>query len=66
MREVKKRITEEEFTTLKKMSRKEQEKYFFPDGIPLKWACGTGYYGHSFIKENGETYVAFHIGNSCD
>ena len=59
-------ISREEYEALDKMNYKEQEERLFPDGIPLDWACGYGYYGHQVWNLDGEYHVTYSIGDSCD
>ncbi len=63
---VKREITKEEYLELQKLSRKDQEKRLFPNGIPEPWTCGYGYYGHGFIIRDGKYYAVFSLGSTMD
>lgn len=63
---IKREITKEEYDKLKKLPYSKQEKELFPNGIPVDWACGYGYYGHGLIERDGKFYACFTIGSSCD
>ena len=66
MRYIRKKISEEEYLTLKDLEYKEQMEKLFPNGIPCEWACGYGYYGHGFVSEDGQWYVVFRLGSTMD
>ena len=66
MRHIHRELTKDEYIKLLKMTYQEQHDWLFPDGIPVAWKCGYGYYGHK-IKKIKEHYCAtFTIGDSCD
>lgn len=66
MRYVKEEITKEKYELLKSMPYNEQHKELFPNGLPVDWECGYGYYGHAFKEENGRYYVFHTLGSTCD
>ena len=66
MQRIKRMLTKEEFETLDQMTYAKQHEHLFPDGVPMLWECGYGYYGHKLVTDGKEYWVEFLIGNSCD
>lgn len=66
MQIVSREIDQETYEKIESLSKEEQEKVLFPDGIPMSWSCGYGYYGHRLTKKDGKYYAEFTIGDSCD
>ena len=66
MQKIRRSLTNEEYNKLCDMSKKEQHDYLFPSGVPVQWACGYGYYGHSIATNGHEFWAEFTIGDSCD
>lgn len=66
MQTIYKELTKEEYERIDKLSRNEQHAALFPDGVPLAWECGYGYYGHGLVIKDGKYFACFSIGDSCD
>ena len=59
-------LEKEEYDRITKLSYQEQHDALFPNGVPIAWACGYGYYGHGFVISDGKHFATFSIGDSCD
>ena len=66
MQRIIKEIDEELYERVTTLPHKDQENALFPDGIPISWQCGYGYYGHSLFRADGKCYAQYTIGDSCD
>jgi hypothetical protein len=66
MQTVYRELSKEDYERIRALPKKEQNNALFPDGIPMAWEYGYGYYGHGFIEKDGKYYATFTIGNSCD
>lgn len=66
MRTVKHKISKERYGALQQMSYQEQHTNLFPDGVPVIWECGDGYYGHKLVQSGNKYWVEFTLGSSCD
>lgn len=66
MRIIKHEISKGEYERLQQMSYQKQQTHLFPDGVPVMWECGYGYYGHKLVKSGDEYWVEFTLGSSCD
>lgn len=66
MQDIKREITEEEYRTLIDKNYNEQHEALFPDGVPMTWSAGYGYYGHRLAEIGGKFFAIFSLGNSCD
>lgn len=66
MKTVKHEITKEQYDKLKDMSYQKQHIHLFPEGVPVMWECGYGYYGHKLVHSGDEYWVEFTLGSSCD
>lgn len=67
MQTVREEITAEEYKEIAKLPYKEQERKLFPNGIPVAWECGYGYYGHRLAQDGkGKYYAEFSLGSTMD
>ena len=66
MRTVKHKISKERYEALQQMSYSKQHIHLFPDGVPVMWECGYGYYGHKLVQNNEGYWVEFTLGDTCD
>ena len=66
MKTVKHKLSQEEYEKLKQMPYPEQHTHLFPDGVPVMWECGYGYYGHKLVRNEEGYWVEFTLGSSCD
>ena len=66
MQKIRRQLTAEEYNALCKMTYIEREEWLFPDGVPVAWACGYGYYGHVIATDGKEFWAEFTLGSSCD
>lgn len=66
MQEIERKISNEFYERLIRLEKSEQEEKLFPEGIPIQWACGYGYYGHRLAVRGDQCYAIFTIGDSCD
>jgi len=66
MQNVIKEITKEQYEEVKDLPRKEQLEKLLPNGIPMEWEYGYGFYGHSVYEKDDKYYASYTIGNSCD
>lgn len=66
MQTIKQELSKEDYNKLKQMTYMQQHDFLFPDGVPVVWECGYGYYGHSIWTDGKECWAEFKIGKSCD
>ena len=66
MQKIRRQLTQEQYEMLCKMTHQEQYDWLWPDGIPVAWACGYGYYGHVIATDGQQFWAEFTIGDSCD
>ena len=65
MREVRKNISKEEYKRIVRMESVKARAHMI-NIAPIAWRCGYGIYSAAAVESDGEFYVKYTIGDSCD